>query len=189
MFGLIMLAGPMLTTLFHYGEFSNNDVDMTTRSLIAYTLGLLGFVLIKVLASGFYSRQDTRTPVKIAVVAMVANIVLNLALIWHLAHAGLALATSLAALLNASLLYRSLRKQAVFKPLPGWHGFLLRIFIASGCMALLLWWGSDTLSVWFSMGVLDRALHLFGWIIAGMLVYFVSLVVFGLRLHHVSLKS
>ncbi len=188
MLGLIMLAGPMLTTLFHYGEFSNNDVDMTARSLIAYALGLLGFVLIKVLASGFYSRQDTRTPVKIAVVAMVVNILLNLALVWHLAHAGLALATSLAALLNASLLYRGLRKQAVFQPQPGWHGFLLRIFIASGCMALLLWWGSSTLSVWFSMGVLDRALHLFGWIIAGMLVYLVSLVVFGFRLHHVSLK-
>lgn len=189
MLGLIVLAGPMLTTLFHYGEFSDQDVVMTSRSLVAYALGLLGFIFIKVLASGFYSRQDTRTPVKIAVIAMITNMVLNLAFIWPLAHAGLALATSLAALLNAILLYRGLRKQNIFKLQPGWDRFLLRIFIAGSGMALVLWWGSGSLSVWLNMEMLDRALHLFGWIIVGMLVYLISLVLFGFRLHDVSLKE
>lgn len=188
MLGLITLAEPILTTLFHYGKFGDMDVMMTARSLVAYALGLLGFVLIKVLASGFYSRQDTRTPVKIAVIAMMTNILLNLTLIWPLQHAGLALATSLAALVNAGLLYRSLRKKALFQPLPGWHSFWLRIVIASGCMALLLWWGSGSLSIWLNMGMFERALHLFGWIMAGMLTYFISLIIFGFRLHHISLK-
>ena len=188
MLGLIMLAGPILATLFHHGEFGDNDVMMSARSLIAYAFGLLGFVLIKVLASGYFSRQDTRTPVKIAAVAMITNMVLNLILIWHLAHAGLALATSLAALLNAALLYRGLRKQGVFNLQPGWRSFLLRISLAGGCMVLLLWWGSGTLSDWLNMAILERALHLFGWIIAGIVVYFGGLIVIGFRLQHVSLK-
>jgi len=188
MLGLIVLAAPILTTLFHNGEFSDNDVIRSSHSLIAYSVGLVGFVLIKVLASGFYSRQDTRTPVKIGVIAMVTNMVLNLILIWPLAHAGLALATSLAALLNAGLLYRGLRTQGVFQPQPGWGRFLLRIGIASACMVLLLWWGSGPLSLWLSMDTWARALHLLGWIVASLVVYFASLVIFGFRLHHVNLK-
>jgi len=188
MLGLIILAAPMLTTLFNYGQFSDHDVMMTARSLIAYASGLVGFVLIKVLASGFYSRQDTRTPVKIAVIAMITNMVLNLILIWPLAHAGLALATSLAALVNAGLLYRGLRQQAVFQAQPGWRTFLLQILLASACMSLLLWWGSGHLSVWLTMTMFERALHLFGLIIAGLVVYLASLVLFGLRLRHITLK-
>ncbi len=188
MLGLMILAAPILATLFHNGAFGEHDVMMTARSLIAYAFGLLGFVLIKILASGFYSRQDTRTPVKIAVIAMITNMVLNLILIWPLAHAGLALATSLAAILNAGLLYRGLRKQGVFQPQPGWRNLLIRTTLASCCMVLLLWWGSGTLSEWLNLGTFDRALHLFGWIIAAIVVYFVSLILFGLRLHHVSLK-
>lgn len=189
MLGLITLAKPMLVTLFHSGAFSENDVIMTARSLVAYSLGLLGFVLIKVLASGFYSRQDTRTPVKIAIIAMTANMLLNFSLIWSLQHAGLALATSLAALLNAGLLYRGLRQQDVFQPQPGWDKFLLRIVIASSGMAILLWWGSGNLSVWLNMGTLERAWHLFSWIGAGMLVYVVSLIILGFRWHHISLQE
>ena len=188
MVGLIILAIPMLATLFHNGQFGDSDVIMTSRSLVTYAFGLLGFVLIKVLASGFFSRQDTRTPVKIAVIAMATNMLLNLALILPMAHAGLALATSLAALLNAWLLYRGLRKQAVFNPLPGWRNFLVRIIMASSCMALLLWWGSGDVSIWLTMGTIERAWHLFGWIIGGMLMYFVSLGILGFRLHHISLK-
>ena len=188
MLGLIILASPMLTTLFNYGQFSDYDVMMTARSLIAYAFGLVGFVLIKVLASGFYSRQDTRTPVKIAVIAMITNMVLNLILIWPLAHAGLALATSLAALLNAGLLYRGLRQQAFFQAQPGWHKFLVQILLASTCMSLLLWWGSGSLSVWLNMTTIERALHLFGWILAGLVVYLASLALFGLRVRHITLK-
>ena len=90
MLGLILLAGPMLTTLFQYGAFQDHDVTMASRSLMAYTVGLLGYILIKILAPGFYARQDTRTPVRIGIIAMVANIVLNIILVFPLAHAGLA---------------------------------------------------------------------------------------------------
>ena len=188
MLGLIILAEPILTTLFHNEKFGTHEVMMTARSLIAYAFGLVGFVLIKVLASGFYSRQDTRTPVKIAVVAMLTNIILNIAFIIPLAHAGLALATSLAALLNAGLLYRGLRQEKVFQPEPGWRIFLGRIIFANSVMALLLWWGSGSLSDWLNRGTLEQILHLSAWIIAGMLVYFASLAIFGFRLRHVILK-
>ncbi|MFK5969588.1 MAG: murein biosynthesis integral membrane protein MurJ [Candidatus Marithrix sp.] len=189
MFGLMILSGPILATLFYGGEFTDSDIIKTNYSLMAYATGLLGFILIKVLASGFYSRQDTRTPVKIGVISMVTNIVLNLILIWHLAHIGLALATSAAALLNASLLYRGLRKQNLFQPQVGWKLLLLRIFLANISMAVLLWWGSDYLSVWFTMTVLERVYNLFGLIIIGMLTYVSCLFIFGLRIRHISLNT
>ncbi|MBE9561876.1 MAG: murein biosynthesis integral membrane protein MurJ [Proteobacteria bacterium] len=188
MCGLIILAGPILTTLFYGGEFTANDIIKTSYSLMTYAIGLLGFILIKVLASGFYSRQDTRTPVKIAVIAMVTNIVLNLTLVWHLEHAGLALATSLAALLNALLLYRSLRKLSLFQPQTGWKLLLLRILAANIFMIGLLWSANEPILTWFNMSVLERVTNLFGLIIIGGLVYVASLFVFGLRLKHISLN-
>jgi len=189
MIGLMMLAGPILTTLFFSGEFSQQDVERTTQSLIAYAVGLLGFVLIKLLASGFYARQDTRTPVRIAVIAMITNMILNITLIIPLQHAGLALATSFAALLNASLLYHQLHQQAVFKPQPGWSALLARILIASGLMMLLLWWGRGQLASWFTMNTFERALHLFAWITLAMSVYLISLIGLGLRMQHISLHQ
>jgi putative peptidoglycan lipid II flippase len=187
MLGLILLASPMLTTLFYSGQFTENDVIMTARSLMTYSVGLLGFVLIKVLASGFFARQDTRTPVKIAVIAMTVNMVLNLALIVPLAHAGLALATSIAALLNAALLYRGLRKQEVYTPQAGWLALFIRISLAAVAMIAILWWGSGSLSSWINMTILERVLQLFILIIAGMLVYIVTLFAVGFRLRHVKL--
>lgn len=188
MIGLITLAQPILMTLFYRGAFGENDVIMTTWSLIGYAVGLVGFVLVKVLASGFYSRQDTRTPVKIAVIAMVTNISLNLIFIWHLQHAGLALATSLAALLNAGLLYHGLRQQDVFQPLAGWKPFLLRVSLASIGMAIFLWWSSGTLAIWLEWRTLTRAWHLFSLISSGMLIYLVSLWLTGFRLQHIHLN-
>ena len=93
---------------------------MAARSLLAFAAGLLAFVAVKVLATGYFSRQDTRTPVRVGVVAMLSNIVLNLALVVPLAHAGLALATTLSACLNAGLLLRGLVVRGVFRPRPGW---------------------------------------------------------------------
>lgn len=188
MIGLITLATPILITLFYRGAFGENDVVMTTRSLTAYAVGLVGFVLVKVLASGFYSRQDTRTPVKIAVIAMITNISLNLIFIWHLQHAGLALATSVAALLNAGLLYHGLRHQNVFQPLAGWKSFLLRVSLASTGMAIFLWWSSGTLTIWLEWNISTRVWHLFSLIGGGMLIYFISLVLAGWRFHHVHLN-
>lgn len=184
-FGLATLAVPTLTTLFHGGEFTEYDIYRSSHSLIAYSVGLTGFVLIKVLASGFYSRQDTKTPVKIAVVAMVSNMVLNLAFIYHLQHVGLALATSIAALINASLLYYYLRQQNVFTPLAGWRHFLLRVAASTILMAVILYWGSGTLEQWITMPLFDRVIQLFLWITVGAVSYFGSLFIFGMRLQHI----
>ncbi|MCI0401198.1 MAG: murein biosynthesis integral membrane protein MurJ [Gammaproteobacteria bacterium] len=179
--GLMLLAGPMLTTLFQYREFSAYDVTMASRSLMAFSLGLLGFIFIKVLAPGFFARQDTRTPVRIGVIAMVANIVLSLLLVIPLAHAGLALSTSLSAFLNAGLLYRALRAQGAYRPMPGWTPLLLRVAIASGVLGAVLTAGVGEITTWLSWGVSARALHLALWIAVGAATYLISLWLAGLR--------
>ncbi|RKZ36327.1 MAG: murein biosynthesis integral membrane protein MurJ [Gammaproteobacteria bacterium] len=179
--GLAILAGPMLTTLFQYGEFSPADVRMARLSLVAYSLGLMGFASIKVLAPGFFSRQDTRTPVRIGVIAMVANIVLNLILVVPLAHAGLALATSLSAFLNAGLLYRALRKHGVHRPSPGWAGFIVRVLIANGVMGIAIAIGVGDLALWLQADVAYRVIRLAALVFGGVAVYFLALAICGVR--------
>ena len=186
--GLIMLAGPMLTTLFQYGAFQGEDVQMASLSLMAYGTGLLGFMLVKVLAPGFYARQDTRTPVRFGVYSMVANMGMNLMFVVPMAlagipgpHAGLALATSLAAFLNAGLLFRHLRMEGVFVAQPGWLRFSLRLLLANGAMGLLLWWGRGTTVQWFESSLSERVLHLGGLILVAALVYFSLLLLLGVR--------
>jgi putative peptidoglycan lipid II flippase len=183
--GLMVLAGPMLSTLFQYGEFSAFDVEMASRSLMTYSLGLVGFILVKVLAPGFYARQDMRTPVKIGVIAMVSNMAFNLALVFPLAHAGLALATSLSAFLNAALLYRGLRRQEAYRPGPGWSALGMRVALASLVMACVLWQGRGDIVQWTAQWHgLERLSHLALWIAAGSGAYFLTLAVSGLRWQH-----
>ncbi len=186
--GIALLAGPMLCTLFQYGEFGAEDVIMTTRSLMAYATGLLAFGLIKVLAPGYYARQDTRTPVRVGIKAMVTNVALNAILVWPLAHAGLALATALSAYLNAGLLYRGLRQAGVYRPTPGWGGFLARIGLANGFMGLVLILGSGELHEWLAWGALERAWRLVTLIACAALVYLGALWVAGLRWQHMRLS-
>ena len=185
--GLILLAGPMLSTLFQYGEFSSRDVEMASRSLISYAVGLLGFILIKVLASGYFSRQDTKTPVKIGVVAMFTNIILNLILIIPLAHAGLALATSLATFVNAGLLFFYLRKKGVYKYESGWGRFLFQVTIASATMCLLLFFLVPAIQHWLTWEAYSRVGMLLFWIVIGALTYISVLWITGLRLRHMTL--
>jgi len=185
MLGLMILAMPILSTLFQNGAFAGNDVMQTTYALQAFSVGLLGFVLVKVLASGFYARQDTRTPVKIAVIAMLTNIILNLMLIIPFKHAGLALSTALAAIVNAVLLYQGLRRMNVYIPQKGWRKLLLRIALASLLMSVFLFWQQGELNTWLNMGTVQRALQLLMIISAGMSIYFLSLWVSGFRLHHI----
>ena len=153
---LILLAEPILITLFQYGALTPTDVDMASLSLRAYSLGLIAFMLIKILAPGYYARKDTATPVKIGIIAMAANMVMNLAfvlpLLWYfnVGHVGLALATSASAWLNAGLLLRGLLKQGVFTWQPGWGAYILRLFAATSAMTaavLLLGEGADRKSV------------------------------------------
>ena len=180
-FGLALLAGPMMATLFQSDVFDAHDVTMAQRSLMAYSLGLQAFILIKVLAPGFYARQDTRTPVRIGVIAMAVNMALNLALIFPLQHAGLALATSLSAYLNAWLLLRGLRRQQAYTPLPGWRKLGFQVAVAASVMALLLLWLSPPLAAWIDAPRSHRVIWLGGLIVAGAVGYFSVLFVAGLR--------
>ncbi len=187
--GLALLAGPMLVTLFHYGAFTDEDARMATLSLVTFSLGLVAFMLVKVLAPGFYARQDTRTPVRFGVYAVVFNMTFNLAVVVPLAmrgvsglHAGLALATSLAAYLNAGLLFRRLRADGVWRASPGWGLFTLRAVLANLAMAAVLWFASGTLADWLTQGAVDRALWLAGLIGVGALVYGITLLALGMRL-------
>ena len=179
---LAVLAGPMISTLFQSEAFSAEDVRQSSHSLMAYAAGLLGFMFIKVLAPGFFARQDTKTPVKIGIISMAANMLFNLILIWHLKHVGLALATSISSLLNASLLYWKLRTQGVYMPLPGWFKLLLQVGGSSMVMATMLWFASGTLADWTSALVGYKILWLLLLIVLGTATYFMSLRVVGVDL-------
>jgi putative peptidoglycan lipid II flippase len=137
---LVVLSESLITTLFYQGEMTPRDVTMASYSLKAYGLGLLGHMLVKVLAPGYFSRQDIRTPVRYGIIALVANMVLNLLLVWEFKHAGLALATSLSAFLNAGLLLNGLRRVDVLVFQPGWRRFSLQVLVGNivMCVALIL---------------------------------------------------
>lgn len=186
--GLTVLAGPLIVTLFQYGEFSAHDAKMSARSLIAFGLGLLAFISIKVLAPAFYARQDTRTPVRIGIIALVSNMILTLILVFPLAHAGLALATTLSAILNSALLYRALRRQDAYQPEPGWKGLLLRLLLANTLLALVLWLGAGDLSLWLQSSGPARVGRLCILMAVGMAVYIAALWISGLRWQDVLVK-
>jgi putative peptidoglycan lipid II flippase len=179
--GLAVLAAPMIATLFQSDVFDAHDVAMAQRSLVAYALGIQAFILIKVLAPGFYACQDTRTPVRIGIIAMAANMVFNLLLIYPLQHAGLALATSLAAYLNALLLLRALRGQQIYRPATGWAILLIRVIGAGILMGALLWWLAPPTAEWTVAARADRVVWLLGLVVAGAVGYFAALLVLGWR--------
>ncbi len=182
--GLIMLAGPVLATLFLSGAFGERDLLMARQSLVAYSLGLLGFLLVKALAPGYYARRDMRTPLRIALVAILVNLVLSLALMFPFGHGGLALATSVAALLNGALLLVGLMRAGVYLPESGWRTLLLRALAANCCMVATLWWLAGPLSGWIAADAGGRVPWLAASIGAGALVYGGTLLLLGLRLRH-----
>lgn len=179
--GLWLLAGPMLSTVFQYGEFGLHEVRMASLSLAAYASGLVAFVAVKVLAPGFHARQEMRTPVRIAIIAMLTNIVLNLLLVGPLAHAGLALATSLSSWLNAGLLWWTLRSAGIYRPQPGWAGLLARIALAALVMGALLLWLRGPVEEWAARDVWQRVTTLGGLILAAAVVWFGVLAATGAR--------
>ena len=179
---LALLAVPLTATLFQYGAFSASDVFATRDAVVAYSVGLIGLILVKVLAPGFYAQQDIKTPVRIGVVTLVGTQVMNLILIWPLKHAGLALAIGLGACFNAALLYRGLRRRGIYQPLPGWPVFLLKILLAIYVMTAVLWLATGSSAEWLASGALERALRLSWVVIAGAATYFGTLWVLGFRL-------
>ncbi|CAE6500215.1 MAG TPA: murein biosynthesis integral membrane protein MurJ [Nitrosomonas nitrosa] len=179
---LAMLATPLITTLFYYGVFTEEDVWMTRQALIAYSVGLLGLILVKVLAPGFYARQNIKTPVKIAIVTLIATQLMNLAFIFPLQHAGLALAIGLGACLNAGLLYYKLRHYAIYQPQPGWTVFMLKILAALTVMGGVLWFAAGSDVSWLQYTAQERALRLTQVVFLGAIAYFATLWSLGFRL-------
>lgn len=188
---LSIIAEPVLITLFYDGEdITRRDIQMAAVSLRAYAAGLIAFMCIKVLATGYFSRQDTRTPVRIGVIAMVSNMVLNIALViplhhyFKLGHAGLALATSLAAFINAALLLRGLLRSGVYRPQPQWLKFTGSLLLANVAMAAFLLLANFDPEYWIALGFWVRMAMMLAVCAAGFLAYAVMLLLCGIRPRH-----
>lgn len=178
--GLLLMAEPILSTLFQYHEFGIYDVQMAGKSLMAYSLGLVGFVLIKILVPAFTSRKDMKTPVRFGLYAMLLNMSLSVVLIFPFAHVGLALATALGALFNAALLIMQLLKEKIYQPVSGWQWFLVRLLLANLCMASELYYFVDT-TFWYYESASERFLYLGFYILSALLLYGLSLYLLGFR--------
>ena len=180
---LAILAEPLVVSLFQYGKFTANDSLMTQQALMAYAVGLLALILVKILAPGFYAQQNIKTPVKIAVVSLLATQVMNALFVFGLdmAHVGLALAISLAACLNTGLLYWQLRRAAIFQPLPGWGLFLLKLVVAVAVMVAVLLGLLQVMPAWAEGEMLVRLLRLGALVAAGLVAYFGMLLILGFR--------
>lgn len=187
---LALLGIPLISTLFHHGAFEAGDVLMTRQALVAYSIGLLGLILVKVLAPGFYARQNIKTPVKIGVITLVATQLMNFAFLRAgLNHAGLALAISLGACLNAGLLFYKLRQHRIFSPQPGWLLFLVKLVLALAAMALVLWFAMGSETYWLTSGVAARIARLALLVVLGATVYLGSLWLLGFRLRDFSKRA
>ena len=181
---LLILAEPLIITIFFHGEMTEHDVLMSAQSLRAYAVGLLAFMLVKILAPGFFARQNTRKPVEIAIKAMVANMVFNLCLVFWLAHVGLALATSLSAWLNAILLFFTLRKEIGLNLERATVWLLVKILLAAALMGVALWWFAGPGEIWLQMTLTQRILQTAILVPLGLMVFAGSGWILGVRPRH-----
>jgi putative peptidoglycan lipid II flippase len=186
--GLLMLSGPLIATIFGYGAFTDRDVLMCGYALMAYSFGLVGFSLVKVLAPGYFARQDTRTPVKVGIIALTINMAFNVGVVvpaflngFPVPHVLLAISTGLSALINATLLYRGLRREGVYRPSTAWRRLLPQIGLASLAMAAFLWWISGDWAAWTDWPATRRALRIGLAVAGGATVYFGVLTLAGAR--------
>ena len=193
--GLAMLAEPLLATLFLRGEFTQLDVEMAAASLRAYAPGLLGFVLVKVLAPGYFARQDTRTPVRAGLQALVLGMCLSGAFVlvllqtqWAPAHAGIAAATACSALLNGALLLGGLKRQGVYRARSGWPALAWRVAVPTGVMAVGLTFGLAAAGDWYAMSLVVRIAVLAALVGGGAAVYFLACFLVGLRVSDFRMK-
>ena len=186
---LAVLAVPLLSTLFQYGQMNHRDVVMSAQALVALAFGLLPFILVKVLAPAFYARLDTRTPVRIGIIAMISSSAMNVVLVFPLAHAGLALATSLGAYINSWLLYSTLRREGIYCASSAWRGFLLQVTFASVAMGAVLWLCVTPLDQWQTWTMAARAARLTLAMLAGAVVYFGCLWLSGLRFRDMAARE
>ncbi len=186
MVGLALMAKPLTALLFHYGAFNTHDLLMTSHTVRAYGAGLVALTAVRILAPGFFAKQDVRTPVKIAVTVLVCTQLMNLVLVPWLAHAGLALSISLGAWLNAGWLLRGLKKRGSYIPRAGWRPFMLKVAVALAAMGVLLGfvseyfdWGAMQSQPWLRIGLV------LGMVVGGALLYFGLLMAMGLNIRQV----
>jgi putative peptidoglycan lipid II flippase len=181
---LAVLSVPLVTGLFHYGKFDAHDVEMTRQALIAYSLGLIGLILVKVLAPAFYSRQNIKTPVKIAIFTLISTQLMNLIFVFglDLKHAGLALSIGLGACMNAGALYYHLRKANIYQPQAGWVIFISKLVAAVLLMALVLYYVAGSHQTWLGYTLVPKLMHLLLLLVVGSATYFVALYLMGIRI-------
>jgi putative peptidoglycan lipid II flippase len=182
MVGLALMAEPLTALLFHYGRFDAHDLQMTSRAVLAYAVGLFGLIAVKILAPGFYGKQDVRTPFKIAIVVLVVTQALNVAFVPLFGHAGLALSISVAALANAGLLLAGLLRRGIYRPRPGWLAFGAKLAVALVALAALLAVAVPRVD-WVAMKAEPamRAALALGLVAGGALLYLGVLTALGLR--------
>ena len=180
---LALLATPLIVTLFYHGAFTANDVLQTRSALICYSLGLTALILIKVLAPGFYARQNIRTPVKIALISLTITQILNLLFIIPLQHAGLALSISIAAGVNALLLYKGLRQHQLYQPQAGWLKFFLKLLVALLIMGISIHFAAGEETKWMHFGLTERIQRTGLLFALGLGSYFLVLFILGFRLN------
>ncbi|MBA0901277.1 MAG: murein biosynthesis integral membrane protein MurJ [Candidatus Nitrotoga sp.] len=184
-----MVAVPLLATFFQYGAFTAHDVLMTRNALVGYSVGLIGILSVKVLAPGFYARQDIKTPVKVGIVTLFATQAMNLLFIGSLQHAGLALAIGLGACLNSAILFYLLRKREIYKPEPGWAKFLAKVGLAMLVLGLTLWLEMGSEQSWLSDSGWGRVWRMTGLVAMGMAAYIAVLWLLGFRLKDFSRRE
>ena len=184
-----MIAVPILATFFQHGAFEAHDVLMTRNALVGYSIGLIGIISVKILAPGFYARQDIKTPVKIGIFTLFATQIMNLLFIGWLQHAGLALAIGLGSCLNAGILFYLLRKRGIYQLEPGWLKFLIKLSVALLALGLTLWFGMGSEQHWLTTQGWLRIGQLTALVIAGTVVYFGVLLLLGFRLRDFSKRG
>ncbi|TNC98459.1 MAG: virulence factor [Gallionellaceae bacterium] len=186
-----MIAVPLLATFFQHGAFTTNDVLMSRAALVGYSVGLIGLILVKILAPGFYARQDIRTPVKIGIVTLFATQAMNVLFVFgfDMAHAGLALSIGLGACLNSAVLFYFLRKKGIYQAEAGWMKFFLKVMLAVVALGITLWYGMGSEEHWLTTSGWSRIIHLTWLVVAGVAVYFAVLFALGFRLKDFSKRG
>jgi putative peptidoglycan lipid II flippase len=187
--GLFTLAGPLCATIYGYGKFLSHDVVMASYALMTYSVGLLAFSLVKVLAPGYFARQDTKTPVRVGIISLSTNMGFNLLVVVPYAyfggtapHALLALSTGIGAYVNCILLWRGLRRQGVYRPATArWRKMALQLLLANVAMGAFLWWSAGSWETWMQWHWSARVLRLGLCVLGGMVLYAGVLWVTGLR--------
>ena len=179
---LWLIAVPLISTLYQYGRFTVDDLWQVRAALLGYSVGLTALILVKILAPGFYARQDLKTPVKIAFVTVLVTQAIALVLMWPLGHAGLTLATSIGACLNAALLFTFLYRHGHFLPRDGWLVFITKIGIALAVLGAVLLAVAGPSSFWLAASLWAKVGRLALVMAAGTFAYFAMLYVLGFRI-------